>query len=167
MDYAILSENMEKHVKSFHVLNPDTGSDHCPIKLELNCPRSPDRTSNNITTQLPKYKWDDITKHLFSRQINSDAVSSKIDNLNTNMGMESTDTDSHVDELTNIFKISLETKNSRRKAKKQRKRKTKKGWYDKSCYEIGKRLKLVANLVFKSPNDPYLRGKKSLISPRM
>ena len=34
-----------------------------------------------------------------------------------------------------------------------------KKWYDKSCQELSKNLKLVASLLSKSPKDPYLRGK--------
>jgi hypothetical protein len=164
VDYAILSENLEKHVKSFHVLKPDTGSDHCPIKLELNCPRSPETTDTNITAQLPKYRWNDMTKHLFSQQINSNVIISKIENLESNIDMDSTEIDSHVEELTNIFKKSLESKLNRHRIKKHKPKKQKKAWYDKSCYEIGKRLKLVAKLVSNSPNDPYLRG--SLVKTR-
>ena len=162
VDYAIVSENLEKHIKSFLVLDPNTGSDHSPIKLELNCSRSPE--PNKITTQAPPYRWNDITQHLFQQKINSDLVSSTIDKLGTKIDVGNNDIDSNVEDLKNIFKTSLENSKSRLKNKKRHIKKPKKAWYDKSCYEIGKRLQLVAKLVSNSPNDPYLRG--SLVKTR-
>jgi hypothetical protein len=42
--------------------------------------------------------------------------------------------------------------------RKQKKKSQKKSWYDETCYEVSKRLKLVAKLLANSPRDPHLRG---------
>ncbi len=51
---------------------------------------------------------------------------------------------------------SLKNKNAKKPSHKNVKPKK---WYDKSCSEMGKNLKLTAYLLSKSPNDPFLRGR--------
>ena len=104
-----------------------------------------------------------MTQHFFSQQISSGFVNQMIDKLEKNIETED-NVDSHVEELNKIFKSSLEHSKSGSKKKKNTKKSPKKTWYDKSCYEVGKRLKLVAKLTMDSPGNPYLRG--SLVKTR-
>ena len=58
VDYAVINESMSKHVQSFCVLDPDTGSDHSAIKLKITCPKI-HNTNNNNLSDIRKIKWND------------------------------------------------------------------------------------------------------------
>ena len=89
--------------------------------------------------------------------MNSENVCKKINELSGNIDETDNDIDSQVDKLNEIFRTSLEFKKFRTRTKKMEKPPHKK-WYDKSCYEVKKRLKLISQLLTKSPKNPLLRG---------
>ena len=57
-----------------------------------------------------------------------------------------------------IYWCSLEPHRNRNKRYNKKKRNPRKAWYDQTCYEANKKLKNVAQLLTKSPTNPYLRG---------
>ena len=66
------------------------------------------------------------------------------------------------DMLGEVFQLEGEKKTVGRKTKKKPNIKRKspgKKWYDKTCSEVGKRLKQIGKLLSKCPGDPYLRGE--------
>ena len=158
VDYAVINEELKKHVKSFRVLDPNTGSDHCPIRLELACPHGfvVPGEGGDITTGPPPFRWDDMTRSFFTQRIESDSITQEIENLNKALD-SCDDVDAHVKALSKIYKGSLEGKRKNNKHR-NRKRVKPKAWYDKTCHEVGKRLKLVAKSLVNTPNNPYLRG---------
>ena len=85
VDYAVITENLKNHVKSFEVLNPDTGSDHSPISLQLNCPHKfitqTNKGSSGITMLPPPFKWNEKTKNIFEKKIVSDVSAQMIEDL--------------------------------------------------------------------------------------
>ena len=165
VDYAIISENLRKYVKSFRVMDPNMGSDHCPIKLVLKCPHilNSEKSKKSFSEKLPPFRWNEVTKEFFTRQIDSKTICDKMKNLDEILEKDN-DVDSMIKCLNSIYSKSLEGTNKPRKSKKKNKRDRPKKWYDRSCYEVGKRLKLVAQLVSKSPSNPHLRG--SLVKTR-
>ena len=83
-----------------------------------------------------------------------------IEELDRNLENDSLDVDSHVLELNKIYTENLSNQRDKnlKKMKKTKKKSQKKSWYDETCHEVSKRLKLVAKLLANSPRDPYLRG---------
>ena len=121
VDYAIVSEDMKKYVQSFEVLDPDTGSDHCPIKLQITCPHNLSTMGGDDTETIPPpFKWNEETKLFFTKQMNSETICKKINDLSESID-ETDDVDSHVDKLNEIFRTSLEFKKCRKKTKNKKK----------------------------------------------
>ena len=104
VDYAVISENLYKSVRSFSVLDPNTGSDHCPIKLELTSFIDPntDRETKGVSNKPPPYQWNDISKQIFARQMDSHAIIKKIEELDKSMD-NNDNVDAHVDALSDIL----------------------------------------------------------------
>ena len=65
------------------------------------------------------------------------------------------------EKLQNLYTHSLRIKGGKKPSHKKVKPKK---WYDESCSELSKHLKLTGYLLSKSPNDPCLQG--SLIKIR-
>ena len=159
VDYAIINENLHSYVETFHVLEPAIGSDHCPIKLQLNIPNicldTPLISDKDKPAQL---KWDDNTNDLFLVKINSQGFKDRIQRLHKQVDRQD-DLNQVIGELNKIYEDSITAKKKPSKKNKQIRKKHKpKKWYDQTCYEVSKRLKLVAKLCAKTPNNPTLRG---------
>jgi hypothetical protein len=127
VDYAVITENLKKYVKSFEVLNPDTGSDHSPISLQLSCPyrfsTQFNMGSQGITSTAPPFRWNDKTKNLFEINIVSGEAARMIEKLDQNLEDDSIEVDSHVLELNEIYTENL---TNRQEKKHQKPKKTKK-----------------------------------------
>ena len=80
------------------------------------------------------------------------AARSVLEKLDSN---DTTCIDKAVQELNDIY--TLKGIWNRTTKKNPNKRKQKK-WYDYSCFEMSKRLKLVGKMVEKDPKNPYHRG---------
>ena len=79
IDYAVINENLRKHIITFKVMDPSIGSDHCPIKLELSIPRTSSNTDETTNkTNKPKIKWNERTEKIFSLQINTQKTKDEI-----------------------------------------------------------------------------------------
>ena len=105
----------------------------------------------------PPYRWDDISKQIFTQQLDSQPICEKIEKLSINID-KNDDVDAHVQFLGDILRCSLEpNKKNRRNKKPKKKKNNPKPWYDQTCYEMNKRLKLTAQLLIKYPINPHLR----------
>ena len=156
VDYAIINENLRKHINTFKVMDPSTGSDHCPIKLELSIPKNNSitaETTNTINKQ--KLKWNERTKKFFLMHINTQKTKEEIEEIEKLLESDENNIDLVVQKLNNIYENAIINKNDQKK--KTKKKETKK-WYDKTCHEMSKQLKLAAKLLAASPKNPYLRG---------
>ena len=155
VDYAIITENLNSFVRRFQVLDPSTGSDHSPISLEMHLPQT---NVNNIKTNnreeriAPQCKWNDITRRMFLSKIQSEESNKTVHCIETLL--DQGDIDVAVEKLGNLMNISPMHHLKRKQPRKQRTKK----WYDYTCHEMGKRLKLVAKLCAASPTNPHLRG---------
>ena len=114
-----------------------------------------------LTKLKPSVKWTDQTKEIFLLNINSPEAEKQIAELEKIVEAPVDNIDIATEILKNLYTYSLRIKGGKKPS--HRKVKPKK-WYDKSCSELSKHLKLTGYLLSKSPNDPYLRG--SLIKIR-
>ena len=73
VDYAVVSGNMNKHIKYFQVLHTSIGSDHCPISLDIKL-GSGCIDRQNTTPILKAFQWNDLNKHIFLHRMESDKV---------------------------------------------------------------------------------------------
>ena len=158
VDYAVVSEHMNKYIKKFQVLDPSVGSDHCPIELEIVMTPNTNTHKNKTKTptqQLTPTRWNDVTKQEFTARINSVETKQKAEEISKLLDNPNAEMDSVVDKICDIY--TTKHKKHNRKPAKNNKKHTKK-WYDKSCHELSKKLQLDAKLLAKFPKDPYIRG---------
>ena len=156
VDYAIINENLKNHIESFQVLDPNTGSDHCAIAVKLILPHIPVPRNKNLVKLSPKIIWNEETKLKLQEKMNSTNSIKKVEELEDKVICADDNTDEIINEL---IKIITPEETPKRKKKHQSKKKTPpKKWYDSNCHELSKKLKNVAELMAKSPSDPYLRG---------
>ena len=95
--------------------------------------------------------------NLFQWHLRSTEVERRLDELENTVNDPEKDIDDATKKINELFLFTL---GARSKATKPRHRKNKPNkWYDKTCAELSKNLKLTAYLLSKSPKDPYLRGK--------
>ena len=157
VDYAIINEKMHEHVLYFEVLDPYVGSDHCPLGLTLSLPHKIGVGGGKTTKLASQYRWNDKTRERLGARLSSGDVDAQINKIDIMLQDENGDITDVVHELVDI--IDFDKKHKIRGHKKQnRKPVNNKKWYDHSCYEMSKRLKLVSSLCAKSPKDPFLRG---------
>ena len=117
--------------------------------------------SHNITYKkqdikplLPALKWNENTKLAFACKLESEQTMLSIKEIEKLMEQDE-NIDVVVHKLTDIYNI----KNPHEKQKKSKNiRKQQKKWYDKSCDELAKQLKLTAKLLSATPDSPFLRG---------
>lgn len=81
VDYAVISENLRDRVQSFRVCDPDTGSDHSPIELDLSLPFKLEQKNNSYTKLPPKIIWNETTKVNFELKMKSPNTLCKINEL--------------------------------------------------------------------------------------
>ena len=155
VDYAIINENLADYVQNFTVLDPNTGSDHSAIKLNLAL-RNKLRKDKNVNTKLPpKIPWNDITKMEFEIKINSQDSLTKVNELNKILSLDEDNTDDVLAELVKLITPDLKKK---RNSNRNKRKKSPKKWYDHTCQEMSRRLKDVTKLYVKSPTNPHLRS---------
>ena len=151
VDYAVISGNMQKYVKYFKVLDTSIGSDHLPIILELNIKSSP---TQKITTPIPKaFQWNEINKQIFLQRMKSDKLPHLL--MEIENSLNSDDIDNTVEKLSDLLlpKVKIAQRQKNKKKKKPEKK-----WYDNTCFELSKRLKLTTKLLSDDPTNPFLRG---------
>ena len=153
VDYAVINETMIDYVHSFCVLDPNTGSDHNPIKLKIRTPNEIKKDSIHLNN-TKRIKWNDHTKSDFELSLKSTKTIEHINKISKMLDNPNSNSDDIVKEFTNIITPDVKTKIKKKPVKKQ---KTKK-WYDYSCYEMSRKLKNVAKLLSKSPSNPHIRG---------
>ena len=140
---------------------PPTISDHCPIKLGISYKKDKNKERVKNSKLKPSIKWNDLTKEVFLRNINSPEAGKLLTELEQIIENPADNLGNATEKLTSLYTQSLKTIGGKKPSHKKVKPKK---WYDKSCSEMSKHLKLTGYLLSKSPNDPYLRG--SLIKTR-
>ena len=153
VDYAIINDSLTDYIQSFRVLNPDTGSDHSPIKLNVAL-RHKLKKEKNDNSKLPaKIRWNDATKQRFEIKINSQGTLNKLTELHGKLSQKEDNTDEVLSEL-----IELITPDKIRTKKSHQTKRSPKKWYDLTCQEMNRKLRDVTKLYIKSPTVPHLRN---------
>ncbi len=158
VDYAVIKEKIQQYVRRFQILDPSTGSDHCPIILELVSNKNDHQTKPILTNRPPPIIWNDKNKLKFVNKMNSDETHSKILEINKLISNENNNLEVIVDKINNIYDISESNNRSGEKQKKKRKKNKSKKWYDQSCSELSQRLRRTAKSLAGSPNNPHFRA---------
>ena len=154
VDYAIISENLNAFIHSFSITDPFLGSDHCILKLTVSLPKEVMTNGIEMNKDIPKIKWNEENKNNFLQYIILPSTILKIEEVEKSLD---NNIDQAINKLNEIYTTSNKLLYKRRSNKLIRSCKNKK-WYDYTCYEMSKRLKLISKLVTKSPFNPYLRG---------
>ena len=155
VDYAIINETLTDYIQNFRILNPDTGSDHSPIKLNITLRQKLTEEKNDNSKLPPKILWNDVTKQSFEIKINSPSTLNKLNELNNKLSLKSDNVDEVLSELIDL--ITPESKKKHMTKRSKTKRPPKK-WYDHTCQEMSRRLRDVTKLYVKSPTIPHLRN---------
>ena len=154
VDYSIVSENMHRNVGKFQVMDPSI-SDHCPISMEIKSTHSNIVKNQNTTTLPPTIKWNETTQSILKQQLESKETLQTIQEVHNLLGGDNNNNiDIAVEKLNYIFNINRGggSKRPRNTPKRQKK------WYDKTCKELAKELKITAKLLSNAPTNPFLRG---------
>ena len=159
MDYAIIKEKIKHRVRRFQVLEPSTGSDHCPIILELMASGSERKHKTVVFERPPPMIWNDLNKLKFINKMNSEETSNEILQIKKMINDKDSNIDTIIERINGLYDISDKTKVGTNKGTKKNKKKYKsKKWYDLSCSEMSRSLNRTAKLLAASPNNPHLRG---------
>ena len=111
VDYAVVNESLKKLVTQFRVLTPYIGSDHCPITLHLMFkPNNLSKMKNSLTTMKPKIRWNDNTRLIFEKHINSVEAAKEMDKIESLIDNPSNMLDRAAEKVGNIFIKALRPK---------------------------------------------------------
>ena len=158
VDYVIVKDTLRKYVKKLKVLPPNIGSDHCPITTEISYQGNKNANSKHkLNTLKPKIIWNEKTMNIFFFHTKSPEFESRIKKVEETIKDPKNGIDNAAEEINDIFMFALGNKSPKTKPRHSKKKPNK--WYDKTCAELSKNLKLNAYLLSKSPKDPYLRGQ--------
>ena len=105
----------------------------------------------NLKNPDPPIRWNKI-RQLFTDSMKSEATMkaarSVLEKLDSN---DTTCIDKAVQELNDIYTLKgIWNENYKKESKQEETKK----WYDYSCFEMSKRLKLVGKMVEKDPKNP-------------
>ena len=156
VDYAIVNETLLQQIVTFRVSTP-TISDHTTISLQMKITILRIEKEENLIDPDPQIRWNDKTKELFHKSIQSMETKNAIQEIND---LLESDNKSCIDEAVKKMNDIYSLKGPRRKEiRKRSHKKESKKWYDYSCYEMSKKLNQIGKLVEKNPKDPFLRGQ--------
>ena len=156
VDYAIISEKLHSYIYKLNISEPFLASDHCVLRLTITLPKKAIKiTSKNES--MPTVKWNESNKNKFLNFIKLPCTIKRIKEIENEVDNRfEADTSKTIKSINELYTISgkllRKGNNSKFKSKQS------KQWYDYSCFEMNKRLQLVAKLLSKSPKNPYLRG---------
>ncbi len=160
VDYAVIKEKLKTHVRRFQVMDPSTGSDHCPIILELRTDTSKRIDKKTIFERPPPIMWNETNKLKFIKKMGTKVTNDKIVEIRKMISDESNNIDAILHEINNLYDISEKPKQNdkNRNTKKKKSKNKMKKWYDASCSELSIRLRRTAKLLATSPNNPHIRA---------
>ena len=167
VDYFIGDQYLLGRMLKLSVLDPEFGSVHAPLSLELKCEFDASSVGDNTPPiqSPPKLIWDNSKREVFLKLLEQSDFQTELADINdivtnplcTKLEAEFAAkklTDSLFETAKRCFKMV-----KRRKKTGSHKKANKNPWYNQECKQLKSRLKNVANLLIKSPKDPYIRGK--------
>ena len=157
VDYAVISENLHSSIDKFSISEPFLTSDHCVLRLTIKLTKKINKLMSKEQS-FPRIKWNDNNKNNFLKFMKIPSTIKRIKEIeNIVDNGQDKDASNIIKQINDIYTISnkLLYKPSKNKHKSTRPKK----WYDSSCFEMSKRLKLVSKLLSQSPKNSYLRGR--------
>ena len=177
VDYAAVSPELLENVWHFSVLPlQPTLSDHCPISLGLRVgclARQEVCTESHKLLQKPdKLVWNKTLKDSYCNIIQSRDVRNIVDNF-VSVGIlpDQSSVDSATSLLTDVMITAAKQAGMQMKSGVMPMRQARQGqgydrprarqpkWFDQSCHGAYQAVKRTAQLLSRSPRDPWLRGK--------
>ena len=153
----MVNESLSKYIRSFQVQDPSTGSDHCPLKLEVELQNNNiSKVKNNTTKRPPPIRWNEKTEREFVNRMNSDELRELITSIHKLLDDNADNIDMIVDKIGEIY-IGTNKKKQQKSRKTNPKHNLKK-WYDHTCEDLSRRLKNTAKVLANSPNNPHFRS---------
>ena len=157
VNYAIISENLHSSIDTFSISDPFMTIDHCVLRLTIKLPKKVNKIISK-KDNFPMIKWNDNNKNKFLRFMKIPSTIKRIKEIeNIVDNGQDKDASNVIKQINDIYTIS--NKLLYKASKNKRKSTRPKQWYDSSCFEMSKRLKLISKLVSQSPKNPYLRGR--------
>ena len=153
VDYAVVNERLSKYIRSFQVQDPSTGSDHCPLKLEIELQNNNlSKVKNNTTKRPPPIRWNEKTEREFINRMNSDELRELITSIHKLLDDNADNIDVIIDKIGEIY---IGTKEKKQTSRKNKPKHNLKKWYDNTCEDLSRRLKITAKVLANSPNNPH------------
>ena len=122
--------------------------------------RLPDKLNtieDNLEEMDLPLRWNNRTKHLFTELVNSNITENKVVTVETLLeSNENTCIDETISKVNEIYTM----KGLWNKKRKKKTSKVSKKWYDFTCLEMGKRLKLLGKLCERDPKNNKKRLQK-------
>ena len=157
IDYALGDRDILQKIKYFSISELNRFSDHCMIKLSLETKfkTNTEDAYSNLVSAPSKFKWCNIYENKLIDEFNSaQCQSSLMDFYNSSFEANQARIDSATSQLTNIIvgttsKVVPLITNFKKKAKKK--------WFDKSCFQLKHELNRLCKRVSKNPLNPTVR----------
>ena len=158
IDYALWDRDILQKIKYFSISELNRFSNHCMIKLSLETKFKTitEDAYSNLVSASSKFKWCNIYKNKLIDEFNSaQCQSSLMDFYSSSFEANQAGIDSATSQLTNIIVgttskvVPLKTNFKKKKAKKK--------WFDKSCFQLKHELNRLCRRVSKNPLNPTVR----------
>ena len=158
VDYAVISETMHRHVSKFTISTPEFKSDHCMLTLVIELPQKIILESERTHNHIPPLKWDEKNKDIFKNHMKAPCTLKQIIEIDSCFA----DNDVSNDEILKRINF-LYTYNTPKQKTKQKSKKPNKKWYDLSCYELNRKIKSLAKLNAKKPENHEIRKNLNMV----
>ena len=159
IDYALGNHDILRKIKYFSISDLTRYSDHCIIKLsvETKFKINTENAYPNLISAPPKFKWNNIYRNRLCEAFCSTECQTSLTNFyNSTFDTNQSDIDQVTSQLTNIV-VHTTSQVVPSKVNFIKKKKAKKKWYDKSCFQLKHELNRLCNKVSKDPLNTSLR----------
>ena len=164
VDMAIVSDNLAKEIKNFHVLPQLEISDHCKIVIQVdNMKRATQKISNTYDwKELPNsFNWDSNSTKEFKKAFDSEEVKTVI--YDCKQVLEAGLIESTAKKIQEIFITAAKKalKQNKKKQTNETKYKTKKRkkWFDADCHKLKQKTRNLSCNKHNNPLNSNLRNE--------
>ena len=160
IDYALGNHDILRKIKYFSISDLTRYSDHCIIiklSAETKFKINTENAYPNLISAPPKFKWNNIYKNRLCGAFSSTECQTSLTNFyNSAFDTDQSDIDQATSQLTNII-VHTTSQVVPLTVNFIKKKKAKKKWYDKSCFQLKHELNRLFNRVSKDPLNTSLR----------
>ena len=162
MDYVIVSQDLFPFVQRFSVHNPTELTHHSCLSIVMRIETPQEGKDIMRLSNHPGYMiWNENKKEKFQNVMLSEEVKHKLDSLffPDKTINSSVDINKLVSDFSQILRDTSKNIPLTKKQRKHANRSTKsrKKWYNESCYALKRNLRFWASLLVQYPSDPFIR----------